>query len=56
MRLRLVALWLTFISFALTLTLLVVISYSLWVARTVPAWTLLVNLYLLLANEWQTSR
>lgn len=55
-RTRLVARWLTFVTFALALTLLVVISYSLWVTLIVPAWTLLVSLYILLANKWQTSK
>jgi hypothetical protein len=55
-RTRLVARWLTFITFALALMLLVVISFSLWVTLIVPTWVLLVSFYILAANKWQTSQ
>jgi hypothetical protein len=53
---RLVPRWLTYITFALALTLLVVISFSLWVTLVVPAWTLLVSLYILLTDYRQTVK
>lgn len=52
---RMVPRWLTFITFALALILLVVISFSLWVTLIVPAWALLVSLYILAANKRKTS-
>ena len=55
-RTRLVARWLTFITFALALMLLVVISFSLWVTLIVPTWVLLVSFDILAANKWQTSQ
>ena len=54
-RMWLVARWLTFITFALALTLLVVICFGLWVTLIVPAWALLVSFYILVANKRQTS-
>lgn len=54
-RTRVVPRWLTFITFALAVILLVVLSYSLWVTLIFPTWTLLVSLYILVVNEWRTS-
>jgi hypothetical protein len=43
--------WLSFTTFALALTLLLVLSYSLWVTLIFPAWALLISLYILMANR-----
>ena len=51
LRTRLVPLWLTIITYALAVVLLVVLSYSLWVTLVFPAWTLLVSLYVLVTSK-----
>ncbi|MCA9990931.1 MAG: hypothetical protein H6666_18085 [Ardenticatenaceae bacterium] len=39
--------WLTFLSFALALAMLLVINFSLWVTLIYPAWVMLISLFIL---------
>jgi hypothetical protein len=46
--------WLAIISYLVAVTLLVVISLSLWLVLLFPAWTLVVSLLILLRNRRRT--
>ena len=42
--------WLSFVTFAAALTLLIIINLNLWVALIFPAWVLVISLYILVRN------
>ena len=46
--------WLALITYLLAVTLLLVISHSLWITLIFPAWVALIDVYVLLANRKKT--
>jgi len=46
--------WLALITYLLAVTLLLVISHSLWITLIFPAWVAVIDVYVLLANRKKT--
>jgi len=49
-RTKYIPVWLSMVTYALALSLLLVISHNLWVSLVFPAWVLVISVYLLFTN------